>query len=92
MVPLLLLQGAEDPIIGPGMTQRFAERGCGAGASVDLRIIPGVGHFTLSHRTADDAVAWTQDRFAGLDPPRPADPLSRPGARSGPFPSREGPA
>lgn len=67
-VPLLLFQGAQDPIISPAMTRRFAEESCAAGAAVDLRVIPGVGHFTLSRRTADDAVTWTQDRFAGDEP------------------------
>lgn len=64
----LLLQGAEDPIMRPAMTQRFAEDRCAAGVSVDLRVIPGVGSFTLSHQTPDDAVTWTRDRFAGGDP------------------------
>jgi acetyl esterase/lipase len=67
-VPLLLFQGAEDPIIRPAMTERFAADRCAAGASVELRIIPGAGHFTLTRRTADDAVAWTQERFAGDEP------------------------
>jgi acetyl esterase/lipase len=64
-VPLLVLQGAEDPIIRPDITQRHVDERCAAGDEVELRILPGIGHFTLTRRTGGDAAAWTQARFDG---------------------------
>jgi acetyl esterase/lipase len=68
-VPLLVLQGAEDPIVRAEITARDVRRRCEAGEVVDLRVIPGVGHFTLGSRTDDDAVAWTTARFDGEPAP-----------------------
>ena len=64
-VPLLVLQGAEDPIIRPEITDRHVEARCATGDEVELRTLPGIGHFTLTRRTADDAATWTQARFDG---------------------------
>jgi pimeloyl-ACP methyl ester carboxylesterase len=64
-VPLLILQGAEDPIIRPDITQRHVDERCASGDEVELRILPGIGHFTLTRRTGGDAAAWTQARFDG---------------------------
>jgi acetyl esterase/lipase len=64
-VPLLVLQGAEDPIIQPDVTQRHVDARCASGGEVELRILEGIGHFTLTRRTAGDAAVWTQARFDG---------------------------
>jgi alpha-beta hydrolase superfamily lysophospholipase len=71
--PLLVLQGTADPFIPPEITEAYVEARCADGDDVELRLIPGAEHFTLSWRTADDAVAWTQDRFAG-EPTSPTCP------------------
>lgn len=62
-VPLLVLQGAEDPIIQPAITRAHVEDRCASGGEVELRILDGIGHFTLTRRTAGDAAVWTQARF-----------------------------
>ncbi len=64
-VPLLVLQGAEDPLITPEITAEHVRMRCDAGDVVELRLISGAGHFTLASRTADDAAEWTRQRFAG---------------------------
>jgi acetyl esterase/lipase len=64
-VPLLVLQGAEDPIIRPDITQRHVDERCASGDEVELRTLPGIGHFTLTRRTGGDAAAWTRARFDG---------------------------
>jgi acetyl esterase/lipase len=63
--PLLVLQGSEDPIIRPEITASHVEARCASGDEVELRSFEGIGHFTLTRRTADDAVTWTRDRFDG---------------------------
>ncbi len=64
-VPLLVLQGEEDPIIRPEITRAHVEARCAAGGVVELRVLEGVGHFTLTRRSAGDAAQWTQARFDG---------------------------
>jgi acetyl esterase/lipase len=63
--PLLVLQGAADPFIPPDITEAYVAQRCDDGDDVELRLVPGAEHFTLTWRTADEAVAWTQARFAG---------------------------
>ncbi|MCC5948439.1 MAG: alpha/beta fold hydrolase [Nitriliruptoraceae bacterium] len=64
-VPTLILQGAADPIMDPQIVGRYAEARCEEGDPIELRLVPAAEHFTLVARTADDAAAWTTDRFAG---------------------------
>jgi alpha-beta hydrolase superfamily lysophospholipase len=65
-VPLLVFHGAADPFIDPAITESHVADRCAAGDDVELRIVPGAEHFTLTWRVAEDAVAWTQDRFDGV--------------------------
>jgi alpha-beta hydrolase superfamily lysophospholipase len=71
--PLLVLQGTADPFIEPDITEAYVADRCAEGDDVELRLIAGAEHFTLSWRTADDAVAWTEARFAG-EPTTPSCP------------------
>ncbi|MFP4310756.1 MAG: alpha/beta fold hydrolase [Nitriliruptoraceae bacterium] len=64
--PLLVLQGTADPFIPAAITQAYVDERCADGDDVELRLKAGAEHFTISWRGADDAVAWTEDRFAGL--------------------------
>lgn len=62
--PLLLVQGTEDPIIAPESTTALAERQCAAGATVELRPVPGRHDVVLAQ---GDAVAlWFTERSAGV--------------------------
>nr|WPA94124.1 lipase [uncultured organism] len=71
--PLLVFQGTADPFIAPDITQAYVAERCADGDDVELRMVTGAEHFTLSWRTADEAVAWTQARFAG-EPTTPSCP------------------
>lgn len=62
--PLLLVQGTEDPIIAPESTTALAERQCAAGATVELRPVPGRHDVVLAQ---GDAIAqWFTERSAGV--------------------------
>jgi alpha-beta hydrolase superfamily lysophospholipase len=71
--PLLVFQGTADPFIAPDITEAYVAERCADGDDVELRLVTGAEHFTLSWRTADDAVAWTEARFAG-EPTTPSCP------------------
>ena len=62
--PLLLVQGTEDPIIAPESTTALSERQCAAGATVELRPVPGRHDVVLAQ---GDAIAlWFTERSAGV--------------------------
>lgn len=62
--PVLLVQGADDPIIDPGSTEELARRLCGAGVDVELRLVAG-GRHEVIFPTAPDVVEWFTDRSTG---------------------------
>lgn len=61
-VPVLILQGADDPIVDPALTREAVARLCGAGDTVEYREVAGVDHAILS---PERAVPWILDRLAG---------------------------
>ncbi len=63
--PILITQGAADPIVAPGVSQAFAEKLCAAGMTVEFKLYPGVAHVDAGFRAATDVAAWIADRFAG---------------------------
>lgn len=63
--PLLVFQGTADPFVPPDLTRAYVADRCDDGDDVELREVTGAEHFTLTWRVADDAVAWTTDRFTG---------------------------
>lgn len=62
--PVLLVQGTEDPIIAPESTDSLAARLCDAGATVELRRIPGRHDVVL--RQAASIAEWLTERSAGV--------------------------
>lgn len=66
--PLLVFQGGGDFIVDPEVTEAHVARRCERGEQVQFERVPAVEHFTLVWRTADEALAWTRDRFAGQAP------------------------
>ena len=68
-VPVLLTQGARDPVIDPLVTRAFAQRLCQAGIPVRYVVLTRGDHYTAGVRSASSAAAWIRDRFAG-NPPR----------------------
>lgn len=65
--PVLAIHGADDPYGSPAHPQRIAAQ---AGGPVDLRLMPGEGHFP--HRSNPSAIAaWVADFLASATAPAP---------------------
>ena len=62
--PLLVLQGEEDFVIRPEVTQAHVAERCARGEQVELRMITAAEHLTVVWRSDQDALEWTEDRFA----------------------------
>ena len=73
--PMLITQGADDPIVPPTETESYVARLCANGAKVDLRLLAGVEHITAGHDAVPIVLPWIADRFAG----RPAPTTCKPG-------------
>jgi pimeloyl-ACP methyl ester carboxylesterase len=72
-IPLFLAQGTTDDIVRPDVTRAYMQRLCGAGGKVAMMWVPGVGHGFVARDSADQAVAWMMDRFAGQPVPNDCD-------------------
>jgi acetyl esterase/lipase len=70
-IPLFLAQGTTDELVRPEVTRAYMQRQCKAGSRVTMRWVPGVGHGLVAADSADAAVGWMMDRFAGQ--PAPSD-------------------
>jgi acetyl esterase/lipase len=68
-IPLFLAQGTTDNIVRPEVTRAYMERQCKAGGNVAMMWVPNVGHGFVAKDSADAAVAWMMDRFAGRPVP-----------------------
>ena len=65
-VPVLVVQGTEDDIVFPEVSEALVERWCAVGADVELVRRPGATHGVP---LADVAVPWLAERFAGVPAP-----------------------
>jgi len=70
-IPLFLAQGTADELVRPEVMRAYMQRQCKAGSTVTMMWVPGVGHGFVARDSADAAVAWMMDRFAGA--PAPSD-------------------
>ncbi|WP_045006627.1 MULTISPECIES: alpha/beta fold hydrolase [unclassified Bradyrhizobium] len=70
-IPLFLAQGSTDNIVRPETTRAYMQRQCEAGGKVAMMSVPGVGHGFVARDSAEAAVSWMMDRFAGR--PAPSD-------------------
>lgn len=68
-IPVFIAQGEADPLVLPAVTQAYMKRLCAAGSSVQLLMLPGVGHAFAGRDSKAAAVAWISDRMAGLPAP-----------------------
>ncbi len=68
-IPLFLAQGTTDNLVLPEVTRAYMQRQCKAGGKVTMLWLPGVGHGFAGAKSADQAVAWMMDRFAGQPAP-----------------------
>jgi acetyl esterase/lipase len=63
-VPLLLVHGAEDDIVPPAMSRRFAETAASAGSACDLVVLDGedhFGHLDPANALWQEVVRWLPD-------------------------------
>ena len=70
-LPIFLAQGTADGLVRPQVTLDYMKRLCAAGSAVRMLELQGVSHGFAGAKSADAAVAWIADRFAGK--PAPSD-------------------
>ena len=70
-IPVFLAQGTADGLVRPQVTKDYMQRLCRAGSRVQMLIMPDVSHGFAGRDSADAAVSWMADRFAGR--PAPSD-------------------
>jgi len=68
-IPVFLAQGSADELVWPKVTEGYMKSLCSAGSKVRMLMMPGVRHGFAATRSADAAVDWMADRFAGREPP-----------------------
>ncbi|WP_426610593.1 alpha/beta fold hydrolase [Bradyrhizobium sp. McL0616] len=68
-IPLFLAQGTADNIVRPDVTRAYMQQQCKAGGKVVMMWVPGVGHGLVARDSANAAVGWMMDRFAGQPVP-----------------------
>ncbi len=66
-VPVLLLQGTDDEVIPIELTGGLYGQLCAVGTEVDYRIFDGFSHNDSTQMNMPLMLAWTADRFAGLE-------------------------
>jgi len=64
-VPLLLVQGSADALVGPAATADLRAQICLRGGNVALLSIPGGTHDSILRSAQPDALRWVAARFAG---------------------------
>ena len=67
--PVFIAQGTNDDVVRPAITAMYAGGVCGQGTAVRYLVVPDENHFLVAFHTADKAVAWMADRFAGKPAP-----------------------
>ena len=63
--PVLIAQGADDPLVLPVVQQAFVDRWCARGQSIEYQVYEGVGHLDAGHASAADVSRWATARFSG---------------------------
>jgi alpha-beta hydrolase superfamily lysophospholipase len=66
--PLLIGQGAADPLVLPSVQQEYVDQRCGQGGVLDYRTYSGFGHIDVvgdDSPLVPDLLQWTQDRIDG---------------------------
>ena len=68
-IPVFLSQGLKDELVRPEVTHAYMRRLCTAGSIVKMLDMPNVSHGFAGYDSADAAVGWIADRFAGRADP-----------------------
>ena len=63
--PVLIAQGADDPLVLPEVQQAFVDGWCARGQSIEYQVYEGVGHLDAGHASAADVSRWAAARFSG---------------------------
>lgn len=67
--PVLIAQSAEDPVVAPAVTRRFARALCSAGRPVRWVPLPGGDHAHSARDSQQETLDWIDARFAGQRAP-----------------------
>ncbi len=67
--PVFVSQGTSDQVTRAPVTATHVRRLCAQGTPVRFLVVEGEAHIRIAFATADDAVEWMADRFAGKPPP-----------------------
>jgi acetyl esterase/lipase len=67
--PVFIAQGTNDTVVSPAVTALYAGGVCAQGTAVRYQVVPDENHFLVAFHSADDAVTWMGDRFAGKPAP-----------------------
>jgi acetyl esterase/lipase len=67
--PIFIVQGAEDGLVRPDVTEAFAGSLCARGHVVQFRSYPDVHHVSAVPVVTPDVEDWIIDRFAGEPAP-----------------------
>jgi acetyl esterase/lipase len=68
-IPAFIAQGTTDALVRPEVTRSYVQALCKNGSRVRVVMMPDVGHGAAAMRSANAAVGWMADRFAGSPPP-----------------------
>jgi acetyl esterase/lipase len=66
---VFIAQGTADNEVPPAVNDRYADRLCRRGTPVRYVKLPGITHNAAARASAQEAVAWLEQRFAGARPP-----------------------
>ncbi len=74
-VPIFIAQGLLVRIVRPEVTRNYMMHLCKNGSRVKMFIMPKTNHGFAARDSAEAAVGWTANRFAGLPPPNDCEAL-----------------
>jgi pimeloyl-ACP methyl ester carboxylesterase len=80
-IPLFLAQGTTDNVVASDVTRAYMQQQCKAGGDVTMMWVPGVGHGFVARDSANAAVAWMMNRFAGQPAPSDCGKMSQASAQ-----------
>lgn len=64
--PVLIAQGAQDPLVVPEVQRAFVDDWCARGQAIEYRLLDGVGHLDAGRASASLVSRWAADRVADV--------------------------
>jgi alpha-beta hydrolase superfamily lysophospholipase len=65
--PVLVVHGTLDRVVPPQVSELLYQRLCGLGVEAERQLYPGIDHGAVVGASAEDMVAWIEDRAAGRE-------------------------